>query len=84
MRALTATSSPIVGSSRNSTFGSWMSAAANSDLMRCPNTTPMWWVYVSRSFQGTYPATRTSPELGTRIPASILIVVDLPAPLGPM
>ena len=37
-----------------------------------------------RCFQGTSPATRTSPDVGTRIPVSILMVVDLPAPFGPM
>src|SRR5579863_2734175 len=37
-----------------------------------------------RLFHGTNPATRTWPEVGTRIPVSILIVVDLPAPLGPI
>ncbi len=30
------------------------------------------------------PATRSRPALGVRIPVSILIVVDFPAPFGPM
>src|SRR6185295_16914776 len=30
------------------------------------------------------PRTETSPEVGCRIPVSILMVVDFPAPLGPM
>ncbi len=33
---------------------------------------------------GSSPATRSVPEVGIRIPVSILIVVDLPAPFGPM
>ena len=33
---------------------------------------------------GSTPATRIEPEVGTRMPVSILIVVDLPAPFGPM
>src|SRR5690625_6335287 len=36
-----------------------------------------------RSFHGTTPSTSTCPELGTSTPVSILMVVDLPAPLGP-
>ena len=33
---------------------------------------------------GSSPATRSWPEVGTRMPVSILIVVDFPAPFGPM
>ncbi len=38
---------------------------------------------IVRSFHGTRPFTVISPRVGTRIPVSILIVVDLPAPFGP-
>lgn len=37
----------------------------------------------SRSWYGTTPATCASPEVGVRMPVSILMVVDLPAPFGP-
>ena len=37
-----------------------------------------------RCLVGTRPATETRPRGGTRIPVSILTVVDLPAPFGPM
>ena len=37
-----------------------------------------------RCRQGTKPLMRISPPLGTRMPVSILMVVDLPAPFGPM
>ena len=33
---------------------------------------------------GSSPQVRTVPDVGTRMPVSILIVVDLPAPLAPM
>ena len=37
----------------------------------------------TRRRDGSKPATSTPPDDGTRIPVSILIVVDLPAPFGP-
>jgi hypothetical protein len=37
-----------------------------------------------RRFQGTIPSTVASPPVGCRMPVSILIEVDLPAPFGPM
>src|SRR6185312_15634167 len=37
----------------------------------------------ARSRDGSSPATRQTPDVGVRIPVSILIVVDLPAPFGP-
>ena len=41
---------------------------------------PSWCLF----FQGVNPKTFTPPEVGCKIPVSILIVVDFPAPLGPM
>ncbi|HKZ84312.1 MAG TPA: hypothetical protein VJ793_11720 [Anaerolineae bacterium] len=51
--------------------------------MRWPNTTPIPRAWSTRCFHGTRPSTITSPCVGTRMPVSILIVVDLPAPFGP-
>ena len=51
---------------------------------RWPNTTPIRRARSRRFFSGSSPQVRTRPEVGTRIPQSILIVVDLPAPLAPM
>ena len=38
---------------------------------------------VRRSFQGTIPSASMCPDVGTRMPVSILMVVDFPAPFGP-
>jgi hypothetical protein len=51
---------------------------------RCPNTTPIRRARSVRCRLGSRPATRSRPAVGTRMPVSILIVVDFPAPLGPM
>ena len=51
---------------------------------RCPKTTPISRASRRRSATGRSLQVRTSPEVGTRMPQSILIVVDFPAPLAPM
>src|SRR6202453_5328425 len=51
--------------------------------VRCPKTAPTLRAFRSRSRYGITPATLASPEVGTMMPVSILIVVDFPAPLGP-
>ncbi len=51
---------------------------------RCPKTTPTRRARRRRSSTGRSPQVRTVPEVGTRMPVSILMVVDLPAPLAPM
>src|SRR5256885_4563161 len=57
---------------------------SHQSWVRWPNTTPMRATWASRCRQGTRPITSQRPPLGTRMPASTLMVVDLPAPLGPM
>ena len=44
----------------------------------------MFLTYFFLSFQGTFLSMIASPASGTSIPERILIVVDLPAPLGPI
>src|SRR5215475_10634183 len=51
---------------------------------RWPKTMPMRRASWRRCCQGTKPATSAWPALGRRMPVSLLRVVDLPAPLGPM
>ncbi len=41
-------------------------------------------VSARRSVQGSSPSTDAVPPVGMRIPVSILIEVDFPAPFGPM
>jgi len=53
-------------------------------VVRCPKTTPIRRVSSTRFRDGSMPATDSDPEEGTRMPVSILIVVDFPAPFGPM
>jgi hypothetical protein len=53
-------------------------------VVRWPNTTPIRRVSSTRCRDGSMPATDSRPDVGTRMPVSILIVVDFPAPLGPM
>ena len=43
----------------------------------------MIFLILSGSFLTLNPPTRASPEVGSSIPQSILIVVDLPAPFAP-
>ena len=69
----------------------WRSSSNNSrvgrshhNCVRCPNTTPIRRTCSTRCRYGTRPSTTTRPLLGTRMPVSIFIVVDLPAPLGPI
>jgi hypothetical protein len=57
---------------------------SHQSCVLCPKTTPMVATYRVRSRNGTNPLQTTSPDVGVRIPVSILIVVDLPAPLAPM
>ena len=51
---------------------------------RWPNTTPIFRTCSLRDFQGTRPSIRHSPLSGVKIPLMILMVLLLPAPLGPM
>ena len=51
---------------------------------RWPNTTPTCRASRRLSGTGRSPQVRTLPAVGTRIPVSILIVVDFPAPFAPM
>ena len=51
--------------------------------VRWPKHTPMRRISAMRSFAGSSPSTRTVPSLGSRMPESSLIVVDLPAPFAP-
>ena len=59
-------------------------ASVYQSCERWPKTMPMRRASWRRWCQGTQPATSASPALGRRMPVSILSVVDLPAPLGPM
>ncbi len=60
------------------------SGRSHHSVVRCPKTTPIRCARRTRSRAGSMPATLSRPPLGVRIPVSILIVVDFPAPLGPM
>jgi len=44
----------------------------------------MWYERLDRSRTGSRPSTRMLPLFGRKMPVIILMVVDLPAPLGPM
>ena len=57
---------------------------SHHNWVRCPNTTPICRTVAMRARQGTRPSTSHRPEVGTRMPASTLMVVDFPAPFGPM
>jgi hypothetical protein len=59
-------------------------AMSHQSCVRWPNTAPIVRVYAERSRAGMKPFTRTSPEVGVRMPVSIFTVVDLPAPFAPM
>ncbi len=61
-----------------------MRGRSHHRVVRCPNTTPIRRASRVRSREGSMPATRSRPPLGVRIPVSILMVVDFPAPFGPM
>ena len=51
---------------------------------RCPNTTPILRASTLRSGTGRSPQVRTLPEVGVRMPETILMVVDFPEPFAPM
>ena len=70
----------IAASSRNDSA----SGRSHHSWLRWPNTTPIRRASSRRCRTGSSPQTRTRPEVGTRIPVSILMVVDLPAPFAPM
>ncbi len=61
-----------------------ISGRSHHRVVRCPKTTPMRCASRVRSRDGSMPATRSRPPLGVRMPVSILMVVDFPAPFGPM
>ncbi|HUF40214.1 MAG TPA: hypothetical protein VMN57_16950, partial [Anaerolineales bacterium] len=55
-------------------------ARSHQSCERCPKTTPLLRALATRSRCGSRPSTRTVPLVGSRMPVSILIVVDFPAP----
>ena len=56
-----------------------------SNSARSSGTTPIFCLtsIACFAFQGSPPSNVTEPDEGLRMPVSILMVVDLPAPLGP-
>ena len=60
-----------------------ISGRSHHSWVRWPKTTPMRWATALRWRCGERPSTSTRPAVGSRMPVSILIVVDLPAPFGP-
>ena len=61
-----------------------MTGRSHHSCVRCPKTAPMRATCLMRSRQGTNPPTSQWPAVGSRIPQRILMVVDFPAPFGPM
>src|SRR5947209_15713061 len=61
-----------------------MRGKSHHSCERWPKTTPMRLASSLRWRRGLSPATLTVPPLGWRMPVSILMVVDLPAPFGPI
>ena len=61
-----------------------MTGRSHQSWVRCPKTTPMRATCALRSSQGTRPSISHLPESGTSMPEMILMVVDFPAPFGPM
>src|SRR3989338_6960443 len=51
---------------------------------RVPKTVPILYASFFRSFDGSSPRTLAFPDVGKSMPVNILIVVDFPAPLGPI
>ncbi|MNE94486.1 hypothetical protein D3C80_1924530 [compost metagenome] len=51
--------------------------------VRWPKTAPIWAAFSILFLYGLIPFTEMLPPDGFRMPLSILIVVDLPAPFGP-
>jgi hypothetical protein len=60
-----------------------MTGMSHHSVVLWPKTTPMFIAFCCRFSWGIRPSTMRLPEVGTRMPVSILIVVDLPAPFGP-
>ena len=60
------------------------SGRSHHSWLRWPKTTPIRRARSRRRRTGSRPQVRTEPEVGTRMPVSILMVVDFPAPLAPM
>ena len=60
------------------------SGRSHQSCERWPKTTPTRRATPMRSRIGSIPQVRTRPDVGLRMPVSILIVVDLPAPFAPM
>ena len=69
---------------RRSSLNDSITAMSHQSWVRWPKTTPMVFTYDVRWRQGTKPLITISPRTGTRMPVSILMVVDFPAPFGPM
>ena len=59
-------------------------ARSHHSCERCPKTAPMLRTCASRFLTGTRPSITMLPDVGYNTPQSILMVVDLPAPLAPM
>ena len=68
---------------RSSVYDS-ITGRSHQSCVRWPKTTPSRAVCAIRSRRGSSPPTRARPPDGSSTPVSILIVVDLPAPFGPM
>ena len=60
------------------------SGRSHHSCERCPKTTPIRRDSSARCSTGRSPHVVTRPAVGVRMPVSILIVVDLPAPFAPM
>ena len=60
-------------------------AMSHHSCVRWPKTTPMV-LHIRGALPPRNETVRPaiSPDVGTRMPVSILMVVDLPAPFGPM
>ena len=60
-----------------------MIGTSHQSTDRLPKTMPVFLLIFCRFFVGSSPPTSTFPEVGVSTPDSILMVVDLPQPLGP-
>src|SRR6266540_2973973 len=58
--------------------------SSNQSCARWPKRAPIRRASARRCVHGVRPRTRADPLVGCRMPVSILIDVDLPAPFGPM
>ncbi len=61
-----------------------ITGTSHHSWLRWPKTTPSRATWRFRSVQGVRPSTVQAPLSGRRMPLRILMVVLLPAPLGPM